>query len=89
VVKKFFNEKEVTSTLVMDALFSGCKQIEQATRLDDKVGLRSGKARARMLTVLCLGGMPVLVDMSTAAAKEGSWSHPQLPCAASQCLDGA
>ncbi len=25
IVKQFFNEKEVTSTLVMDALFCGCK----------------------------------------------------------------
>ncbi len=30
-MKRFFNEKEVTSTLVMDALFSGCQQIEAAT----------------------------------------------------------
>lgn len=29
VVKQFFNEKEVTSTLVMDALYSGCRQLEQ------------------------------------------------------------
>lgn len=37
VVKRFFNEKEVTSTLVMDALFSGCKQLEEASRqLDSK-----------------------------------------------------
>lgn len=28
-MKQFFNEKEVTSTLVMDALYSGCKQIDQ------------------------------------------------------------
>ncbi|KAJ9533209.1 hypothetical protein QJQ45_018317 [Haematococcus lacustris] len=32
VVKQFFNEKEVTSTLVMDALYSGCKQVEQSSR---------------------------------------------------------
>ncbi|KAG2427816.1 hypothetical protein HXX76_012139 [Chlamydomonas incerta] len=32
VVKQFFNEKEVTSTLVMDALYSGCKQIEEHSR---------------------------------------------------------
>ena len=39
-MKRFFNEKEVTSTLVMDALFSGCKQLEEASRLQDgrKVG---------------------------------------------------
>lgn len=28
VVKRFFNEKEVTSTLVMDALHSGCKALD-------------------------------------------------------------
>jgi hypothetical protein len=31
-VKQFFNEKEVTSTLVMDALYSGCRQLEEGTR---------------------------------------------------------
>ena len=31
VVKRFFNEKEVTSSLVMDALFVGCKLLEAAT----------------------------------------------------------
>ncbi len=50
VVKRFFNEKEVTSTLVMDALFSGCKQLEEASRLaaDSKkarAGPGSGPAR--------------------------------------------
>ncbi|EFJ24015.1 hypothetical protein SELMODRAFT_55167, partial [Selaginella moellendorffii] len=29
VVKRFFNEKEVTSTLVMDALYSGCKALDR------------------------------------------------------------
>eukprot|EP00983_Pelagomonas_calceolata_P068824 1150099-Pelagomonas_calceolata.AAC.12 len=33
VVKQFFNEKEVTSTLVMDALYSGCKQIDEHSRM--------------------------------------------------------
>ena len=28
MVKRFFNEKEVTSTLVMDALYSGYKALE-------------------------------------------------------------
>ncbi len=32
LVKRFFSEKEVTSTLVMDALFCGCKAIEEASR---------------------------------------------------------
>lgn len=34
-MKRFFNEKEVTSTLVMDALFSGCKQLEEMSRAAD------------------------------------------------------
>ena len=34
-MKRFFNEKEVTSTLVMDALFSGCKQLEAAGRASE------------------------------------------------------
>ena len=33
LVKRFFNEKEVTSTLVMDALYAGCKQLEEATSM--------------------------------------------------------
>ncbi|GMH40925.1 hypothetical protein BSKO_08829 [Bryopsis sp. KO-2023] len=33
VVKRFFNEKEVTSTLVMDALFCGCRQLEEQSRM--------------------------------------------------------
>ena len=41
VVKRFFNEKEVTSTLVMDALFSGCKQLEEASRLGDPKKVRN------------------------------------------------
>lgn len=40
LVKRFFNEKEVTSTLVMDALFSGCKQLEEMSRAADT---RKGK----------------------------------------------
>ena len=28
VVKRFFNEKEVTSTLVMDALYCGCRALD-------------------------------------------------------------
>ena len=40
VVKRFFNEKEVTSTLVMDALFSGCKQLEELGRFSDSKRVR-------------------------------------------------
>jgi hypothetical protein len=39
IVKQFFNEKEVTSTLVMDALFSGCRQAEEgAAHVDVSFG---------------------------------------------------
>lgn len=38
-MKHFFNEKEVTSTLVMDALFSGCKQMEDPRGTAVTVGL--------------------------------------------------
>eukprot|EP00252_Welwitschia_mirabilis_P006889 TRINITY_DN1781_c0_g1_i1.p1 TRINITY_DN1781_c0_g1~~TRINITY_DN1781_c0_g1_i1.p1 ORF type:complete len:1298 (-),score=334.57 TRINITY_DN1781_c0_g1_i1:264-4157(-) len=32
IVKRFFNEKEVTSTLVMDALYSGCKALNYRSK---------------------------------------------------------
>lgn len=32
LARQFFNEKEVTSSLVMDALFCGCKQLERLGR---------------------------------------------------------
>lgn len=41
-MKRFFNEKEVTSTLVMDALFSGCKQLEELGRRFDAKKVLSG-----------------------------------------------
>ena len=41
LVKRFFNEKEVTSTLVMDALFSGCKQLEEVSCAADSKKARS------------------------------------------------
>lgn len=40
VVKRFFNEKEVTSTLVMDALYSGCKALDY--RSQSKKGKSNG-----------------------------------------------
>ncbi len=41
LVKHFFNEKEVTSTLVMDALYSGCKQVEENGRLHTALKVRT------------------------------------------------
>ena len=32
IVKCFFNEKEVTSTLVMDALYSGCRALDYRSK---------------------------------------------------------
>jgi hypothetical protein len=42
LVKQFFNEKEVTSTLVMDALYSGCRQLEEAGRFLEQVCVWGG-----------------------------------------------
>ncbi len=61
VVKRFFNEKEVTSTLVMDALFSGCKQLEEASRQppQQEGGGGGRKVRGRRgfcLLFSCFGG---------------------------------
>jgi len=33
IVKQFFNEEEVTGALVMDALYNGCKQVEDYSQL--------------------------------------------------------
>ncbi|WIA30517.1 hypothetical protein OEZ86_000601 [Tetradesmus obliquus] len=42
LARQFFNEKEVTSSLVMDALFCGCKQLERLGR--GQGGLPEGSA---------------------------------------------
>lgn len=42
-VKQFFNEKEVTSTLMMDALYSGCRQLEEHSRQFLAVGERGDR----------------------------------------------
>ena len=52
IVKRFFNEKEVTSTLVMDALFSGCKQLEDAGRQSESKKV-SQLIKLLFLIVLC------------------------------------
>jgi hypothetical protein len=58
-VKQFFNEKEVTSTLVMDALYSGCKQIEEHSRAWLEVrGLQGGPpGRGTQLSAVRGGGL--------------------------------
>lgn len=41
-MKQFFNEKEVTSTLVMDALYCGCRQLECLGRNKVRAGSVGG-----------------------------------------------
>ena len=63
-MKHFFNEKEVTSTLVMDALYSGCRQVEEAARFLEEVGgleqrgsggeRMIGTVSSQKLSLLCL-----------------------------------
>jgi hypothetical protein len=54
IVKQFFNEKEVTSTLVMDALFCGCRQLEGYARKQVGAGSRAGLTRvAGGCTAVC------------------------------------
>eukprot|EP00232_Nephroselmis_pyriformis_P007884 CAMPEP_0182889078 /NCGR_PEP_ID=MMETSP0034_2-20130328/21819_1 /TAXON_ID=156128 /ORGANISM="Nephroselmis pyriformis, Strain CCMP717" /LENGTH=502 /DNA_ID=CAMNT_0025022547 /DNA_START=107 /DNA_END=1612 /DNA_ORIENTATION=+ len=43
IVKRFFNEKEVTSTLVMDALYSGCKALDEAAGRPGAAGAVAGQ----------------------------------------------
>ncbi|KAK9815093.1 hypothetical protein WJX73_007356 [Symbiochloris irregularis] len=49
LVKRFFNEKEVTSTLVMDALFSGCKQLEEMSRAAETRKGKKSKTSSNMV----------------------------------------
>jgi len=53
-VKQFFNEKEVTSTLVMDALFAGCRCIDEATRLQAEVSKRQERLPPCAIREVCL-----------------------------------
>ena len=65
VVKRFFNEKEVTSTLVMDALYCGCRALDvgdmppaEAAKLSSKpnraVWLSVAQNTVRVENFLCL-----------------------------------
>lgn len=54
VVKQFFIDKEVTSTLVMDSLYSGLKALESQTK--------NKKARSRLLDAKELPAPVVSVD---------------------------
>ena len=65
VVKRFFNEKEVTSTLVMDALYCGCRALDvgdmppaEAAKLSSKpnraVWLSVAQNTVRVSVFLCL-----------------------------------
>jgi len=59
LVKHFFNEKEVTSTLVMDALYAGCRCLEEAARTGAHqlpgCPRRAGQAAAPATRLLGLG----------------------------------
>ena len=63
-MKRFFNEKEVTSTLVMDALVSGVKQIEECSRLGESkkaspLSFATGRIRAVCLNLaMCNAALP-------------------------------
>lgn len=60
LVKRFFNEKEATSTLVMDALFSGCKQVEEASR--------AGIGPKVCFLLVCNPDMTECIHVSTASS---------------------
>ena len=69
-MKHFFNEKEVTSTLVMDALYSGCKQVEENGRLHAAL-------KVRTLSSSCQ-----IADSVPAHRPRGVWpAHAVLPSA--------
>ena len=59
LVKQFFNEKEVTSTLVMDALYSGCKQIEEHSR--------------QYMEVSGIAGPGMLIGIQGIVSASGAW----------------
>ena len=59
IVKRFFNEKEVTSTLVMDALYCGCRSLDVgSTSVTDAVkesaNLSHGSAALSIATNTCV-----------------------------------
>ncbi len=65
LVKRFFNEKEVTSTLVMDALYTGCKALEEAGRRHIKVG-------CRLFARFGVSWAPTMVDAHDAPTKNAT-----------------
>ena len=66
IVKQFFNEKEVTSTLVMDALYSGCTQIDETSHAVAEVRAVWGGGHHRLhqtsCEVLSLAGVPTFIS---------------------------
>jgi hypothetical protein len=63
LVKQFFNEKEVTSSLVMDALFAGCKLLEASTcgaAAPGKKGAAGGQAHSQVVSIDAKRGLFVL-----------------------------
>jgi hypothetical protein len=77
LVKQFFNEKEVTSTLVMDALFCGCRQLEAAGR--NKV--RAGTCACAWAAGGAMGRGALRSVLSHVTCTRPASSHT-MPCAA-------
>ena len=74
IVKRFFNEKEVTSTLVMDALYCGCRALDVgSTSIADAV-----KANAH----LSHGSAALSIDSNTCVLTG------DLVCALERAADG-
>ena len=81
LVKRFISEKEVTSTLAMDALFCGCKAIEEASR-------QQGLAHKVCLTLAIVQKVPSLLSsacrqqgLATRCASHHSlWKRSKLYC---------
>lgn len=75
LLKTFFNEKEVTSTLVMDALYAGCRQVEEATR-QWAAAVSAATACART----CAAGHFLKSGQRAASQRPGHFSPFPVPC---------
>lgn len=66
LVKQFFNEREVTSSLVMDALFAGCRLLEAASTTVKAIGGSSGGSGASSGGSATGGGAAQVVTIDAA-----------------------
>ena len=76
VVKRFFNEKEVTSTLVMDALYCGAKLLEEAGRR----WVQDGGASAAAAQAAAAAAAAAASSSGDAAAVAAAAAMPAEPC---------